>query len=466
MHDKTSSTAAVLKNRHFLALWMAQVLSQTAQNAILYVLMILVEERTSSTTHMSFLVLSTILPSVVFGMAAGVFVDRVKKKMVLTSTNFLRALLVLLYIVVEPAFALIYLLNLIFSTVGQFFSPAEAATIPLVVKKKQLVTANGLFNITFTVSQLAGFVLVAPPLVKWLGIDTTFIVIAIAYVVAGILVGFLPDHEESTRPLLGFGDLRDFVLRRQPRSGADAVAVEAVGAMEKTIVRNFFEELRQGWDLVRGDRFIALSMLYLTLMNTLMLVMATLAPGFAGRVLGIAPDDVIYIFSPIGVGILLGTVILPSLAARMGKPRLATAGLVLIAAVCLIFGLLGRGGSVLSDIVSLLGLPTSLLDAVSLVSIVIVFAFLSGIAYAFVIVSSQTILQERAPASMRGKVFAIQQTFGNLVSVLPLISLGALADIIGITRVFSVMAGILFLAALIGLRETRKTAPSIQPTEE
>src|SRR3989337_2319935 len=50
----------LFQNRPFLLLWIAQAITQTAQNGIFFVLMVFIAEATGSTTHMSLLVFSTI----------------------------------------------------------------------------------------------------------------------------------------------------------------------------------------------------------------------------------------------------------------------------------------------------------------------------------------------------------------------------------------------------------------------
>ncbi|MFH1484570.1 MAG: MFS transporter, partial [Chloroflexota bacterium] len=164
--ESQAGVQTILRNPPFLRLWLAQVLSQTAQNSVFYALMIFVERETGSSFYMSLLILTFILPSISLGIAAGVFIDRWNKKTVLVTTNILRVAVVLAFVLFEQTLGLIYLFNLVFSIISQFFAPAELAAIPSVVPKRQLITANGLFNLTFTASQLAGFVIVAPLLIK------------------------------------------------------------------------------------------------------------------------------------------------------------------------------------------------------------------------------------------------------------------------------------------------------------
>src|ERR1700704_5633713 len=81
---------SIWRNRDFLLLWLAQAISQTAQNAIWYGIVVLVQSRSHSSTQLSVAVLTLIIPSVIFGVLAGVYVDRWDKRIVLIATNLIR----------------------------------------------------------------------------------------------------------------------------------------------------------------------------------------------------------------------------------------------------------------------------------------------------------------------------------------------------------------------------------------
>src|SRR5207253_2261906 len=66
----------LLRNRAFLAIWGAQILSQVAANAVTSALIILVAEITHPNTSSSFLILLAVLPAILFGIAAGAIADR------------------------------------------------------------------------------------------------------------------------------------------------------------------------------------------------------------------------------------------------------------------------------------------------------------------------------------------------------------------------------------------------------
>jgi len=403
----------LLRNRPFLLLWIAQALTQTAQNGIFFVLMVFIAETTGSTTQVSLLVFSTILPSVVFGLAAGVIVDRRSKRMILLVSNAVRAALVVGYLGAGDALAVIYLVNLLFSSVSQFFAPAEVATIALLVPKRQLMRANGFFNLTFMGSQFAGLVFPIPVVVKVFDTYWTLVGLAVVYVIATGLVSLLPRDRAAatTQDALGFG----FGL---------------------------WEELKQGWRYIRSRPVISFAMLNMTTATTLILVLSVVAAPFVKRVLGIRADDAVYILAPAGIGVGLGAVLAPRLARLVSSARLVNVGLLGFGVCLMAFGSTNWIGRYLAA-----GLPERAV-VLWILGMVISLAFVMGLAFALITIPAQTILQEHSPESLRGKIFATQLTMGNVASILPILFIGGLADLFGIAEVI-ILVGVTVLG--IGL---------------
>jgi MFS family permease len=69
-----------------------------------------------------------------------------------------------------------------------------------------------------------------------------------------------------------------------------------------------------------------------------------------------------------------------------------------------------------------------------------VFAFPLGLSYALLNAPAQTILHERAPAEMRGRIFTTQIVSANFFSLLPLLAIGAITDVVGISWVLTLIA--------------------------
>src|SRR6266480_656659 len=139
----------LLRNRAFLAIWGAQILSQVASNAVTSALIILVAEITHSNTSSSVLILLAVLPAILFGIAGGVIVDRTDRRLVLIVTNALRAAAVVPLLLFGTSLTVVYVVNFLVATVTIFFVPAEAALLPKIVGKRYLMVANSLFTFTF-----------------------------------------------------------------------------------------------------------------------------------------------------------------------------------------------------------------------------------------------------------------------------------------------------------------------------
>jgi MFS family permease len=204
-------SGSVLRNTAFLRLWMAQLVSQTAQNGLMFTLLILVTARTESSLIGSVLVLTFMLPAVLLSLIAGVLVDRWRKRTVLIVTNAIRVALMLSYLVLNRQTPPLLLVTLVFSSVSQFFGPAESSMIPVLVSRRQLISANSFFQLTLTGSQFLGMVVLSPVLLKVGGGTLYFAVAAGLYALATVLVYTLPKDAEPPvvkEPFNGFGVVR------------------------------------------------------------------------------------------------------------------------------------------------------------------------------------------------------------------------------------------------------------------
>ena len=235
---------AVLRNRNFLALWMAQLLSNTALNGSFFLQLILIEQVTGSSGHLAAVILAFSLPAVLLSALAGIVVDRVSKKSILVSSNALRVVMgaalaflasyMLTNKLSEWLFLIaIYVLVFFISAIGQFFAPAEGATIPLLVSIDNLLPANSLFTLTITASQILGMIFLAPLGVKTIGLSGSLWAATAMYAIAAVCVSFIP---------------RDRLQRRQTIDGLSAL-------------RNALNEIREGWAFAVSHRSIIMALM-------------------------------------------------------------------------------------------------------------------------------------------------------------------------------------------------------------
>src|SRR3989442_7619540 len=171
------------------------------------------------TVMVAFPIFSFPLPAVPFSLLAGVYVDYLNKRLVLWVSNGLRAAasaLIVLALLWNPHTVVpLFFLACATSLITQFFAPAEGSAIPLLVGKHELVPALSLFNITLTLAQALGFLVVGglitalfPSFDLSLGFmkvevqsfDILFAIVAIGYVICTFLILAIPAqalHQEQ-----------------------------------------------------------------------------------------------------------------------------------------------------------------------------------------------------------------------------------------------------------------------------
>ncbi len=253
------SFGRVLKNRSFLLLWLAQLLSLIVFNAANYGVIAIVTAITHSTIMVGLAIISFTLPAVPFSLLAGVYVDHLNKRLVLWVSNALRAAttgLIVLALLWNPHMLIpLFLLTFLISLITQFFTPAEASAIPLLVSKNDLAPALSLFSITLTVSQALGFLLLGglitalfPPFqlsfgllrVQVVSFDMLFVIVAVVYVICTLLILAIPKR----------------ALQQQQSAGPDLL--RSLGEQTWKIIRH---DVREAWAYVRGDRQLLLALL-------------------------------------------------------------------------------------------------------------------------------------------------------------------------------------------------------------
>jgi hypothetical protein len=85
------------------------------------------------------------------------------------------------------------------------------------------------------------------------------------------------------------------------------------------------------------------------------------------------------------------------------------------------------------------------------------FAFPLGLSYALINAPAQTVLHERAPAEMRGRIFTTQVVSANFFSLLPLLLIGAITDLLGISLVLMLVALGVSVAGVLNVRVARRS---------
>jgi DHA3 family macrolide efflux protein-like MFS transporter len=154
----TPSPLAVFKNRNFAALWTGQLVSTIGSALTSLAASILVFRETGSALSVGLMLMATAAPSLLIGLIAGVFVDRLDRKRILIAADLIRGVLV---VTIPYLFRIditwLYVIVMLTSAVGQFYDPAHESILPEVASDEDLAAANSFMAISSFGSTAIGF---------------------------------------------------------------------------------------------------------------------------------------------------------------------------------------------------------------------------------------------------------------------------------------------------------------------
>ena len=402
---------AVLQRRDFRFLWAAQAASQLADKFLVFTLLIFVYSISHRAFLTSLLMIAYTLPSVLLSAPAGVYADRHDKRTLMIACNAIRAFLVLLIPIAQfvPGVAgqpwPLILIMVLFSSAGQVFAPAEAASIPSLVGRHQITQATSLFMTTVILTLVLG-VPAATLAIGFAGNQAPFYIAAGLFALAALFVW---------------------------RVHATLRAARAKNAPAPSLIR----ELREGIAILRASPALRLGLYQLALALVVVFTVFALGPVYLVEVLKRSDQDTYIVLVPATFGLVAA-------AGALGERKHFSRALILVAAVFTAGVTLAFMGA----------LPIVLrhLNAFSLMTpFSVVLALVFGGALGAVLIPAFTVLQERTTTESRGRIFGGIFTVINAAVAVPLVAAGVLADIFGVDRVIGAL-GLLLIGLAIGVR--------------
>jgi len=416
------NTFSALSEKPFLYLWIGEVFTQIPTHLFNFFLILLVFKITHSNTAVSGVVLSFTVPAILFGSIAGIYVDRLNKKTVLVVTNILRAILMITLAFLLNNLFMIYFISLLVTVMVQFFIPAETPMVPLVVKEKNLLSANALFGMAIFASILVAYVLSGPILI-FLKPVKTLIFLAIM-----LLIG------------AGFISLID--IKKKTQSKKDVKNTDILKDIKHTL------------SLMSRTKEISRSLFLLAMSQILILIIATIAPGYANQILKIRIEDFPLLFAaPAALGMVVGAVILVNRFHSHAKEKLITSGIFFSGIAML---LLPYGSKVASRsfVLFINGYLPHILK-INILHIMVVLAFVLGLANSFIFVPANTILQEKTTDEVRGKIYGFLNSIIGAASLIPILVVGGLSDLVGVGLVITGIGVSILLLGVVWVVTTR-----------
>ncbi len=201
-------------NRNYRLLWLAQVVSELGDwfySLAVYNLLLALTGNKAQSVGLA--VVLQVLPHTVVAPATGVINDRISRKRIMILADVGRFLIVLGMLVVRsPEMVWLVYPLLFLETIGAaFFEPAHSAVVPNIVPEEDVLAANALASITWSVclalgASLGGIVAVL------LGRDAVFLLNAVSFLGSAWLIRrmrFDEPHAAAQGPLRA-RDLVDF----------------------------------------------------------------------------------------------------------------------------------------------------------------------------------------------------------------------------------------------------------------
>jgi predicted MFS family arabinose efflux permease len=404
---------AVLRKRNYGLLWMAQLISMIGDWAMFAALPFFIYELTGSVLATGVMFMIQVVPPLLLGSIAGVFVDRWDRRWTMIGSSLFRGFVLLLLLGVRsPEMVwLVYLAGFLESSATQFFSPANNALLPKLVGEDQLITANSLDSLGENSARLIG---------PALG-GTLLAVIGLRGVVLFDIGTYLTAAGLMT------------LMRIQSEQGM--IASQSLTSTESAFA-SFWDEFVSGIKVVLERP--ALSRIFIVLAVAMLgdSILTVLLVAFFQDVVGVGSTEFGIVLTVRGVAGILGGLAMSALGHRFNARDLISIGL-------MITGL------------ALIGM---VLLPVYVISLVIMMAIsLPLMAW---LISSQTWIQTHSPDKYRGRVFGV---YGTLSALLMLVGMGfasGMGEGLGISNTLYVGGGVYVLSGILALFLLRTSGSS------
>lgn len=381
----------ILQHRPFRTLWLAQFVSIFGDFLALFgVINLITFTWHGSAVQVTAVTIAYALPLAIVGPMAGVLVDHWNPKLVMISSDLIRAALILLLAFATDA-RQICAIFAVLSTVSSFFAPAQSVTLRTQVPMEGLLAANALMAQAFYMVRLVSPA-AAGILILWFRESACFYLDSASFVFSAFMIASL-------------------TVLRPPRAPG-----------EKTL-RSLTE------DFLAGNRFIfthsGLAFVFVA-MAMAMFVLSSFSPLISIYIRDSLKAGTFWfgiISSTVGVGLITGTQLVTRMARSRSKSHVVLCGLLALGVGAAVLGLFRN-------------IPTAALST-----------FTMGFAVAFVLVPAQTMSQQETPPDMIGRVSSSFMSLISFAQVFGLLLSGVLAQRLGIRPLFVASAGVLALIA-------------------
>ncbi len=405
----------MIRNRNFRLLWLAQMISAAGDSFSFLAIAIriddLSEDAGASAQALSLVLIAYALPTLVLGLVAGTLVDRWDRKRVMVVSDVARAVIAPAYLLLQNSADLPVAIMTAFllASFGVFFYPARTAILPSLVRKDELMSANGSMQFGNTIAKLAGPALAGLVIGIW-GTRAAFLVDAGSYMVSAILV-------------LGISG----VVTRVAASGEGA--------------RSTLQDFREGVRFTLQSRLlqgvtlgVGIAMLGIGAVNVLFIPFLRDAFVVEPKILG-------GIETAQGVGMVIGALAIGALAKRLSSLKIS------------VVAMIG------------LGLGIGAIGFAPVLGLIVAAMPLVGFTLPPLNASLSTMLQRGIPEGLLGRAGSVMEMASSLTNLLSMGLAGWIAGVLGLRETF-VLAGVIILLAGVAMGWMLQTNQVANPNRD
>ena len=395
----------LLRQRNFALLWFGGLISIMGDWVLGVALPFFVYQASGSTVATAVMVAAELLPRLLFGSIAGVFVDRWDRKKIMVITSLGQGLVILPLFLVHSAETLwiVYGVSFIQVTLAIFFGPAENALLPLLVSEDQLIQANSLNAMNNNLARLIGPPLGGGILALW-GLAGVVLFDSLTFVIAAFMILLIT------------------------RSGRIAPPAQADAQPIGRSWSRFWREWLEGIEVIRRDRVVTVLFITVVLLNFGGSMIDPLGAAYIIDVVKAGADVFGLLVAVQAVGGLVGGL----LAGKVGT-RWPMASLY------------GWAEIILAILVALrYNIPK--------IPVLFVMTLLVGLPAALGIAALDTLFQRNVPNTHLGRISGALNSTVGITSLFGVLGIsGVLGEALGIVPVLNIAAGITMLTGIVAL---------------
>lgn len=363
----------LLRQRNYALLWSSQLISQLGSWALFAALPFFVFQLTGSVLATGIMFIVEVIPPILLGSVAGVFVDRWDRRWTMIGANVVRGSLLLLLLTFRSADQVwvVYVVAFFESVANLFFGPANNALLPQLVGKDELVTANSLDALGENIARILGPAL-GGALLAAVGLSAVALIDIGSYLIGAGLI-FLIQTPTSTS--------EESLIAKADRS----IRMEWV---------DFWREWLAGLRLVSQRRPLSYAFLAFGVAFVGDSILSVLLVVFVQDVVGAGAQQFGWILAARGIGGVLGGLIVARFGSRIRPKNLMA------------YGMAGTG----ILLFTMLQFP--------ILPIVLVAGVAVGLPVMAWMIAGQTWLQVHTEDQYRGRVFGAFETYSALMGLI------------------------------------------------